>query len=329
MNPSPCRLGFAIEGTVKDKRHVVLHAATFSGYATLAEWVNPAAEAYLSAFAFAPDFRQHVREQGGSTRGYAGRCGASIIWWDIDRRDDLGRALDDARRLVGNILDEFRSLDEADPLVFHSGSKGFHVGLPAVWNPPPSTTFHRAARRFAETIADRASVTIDTSVYDKLRPFRLPNSRHPNTGRFKRRLDIDEFMNLPIDRILELAAEPIAFNLPTPKLSPDDLARLNALWSEAASADEQAREAAAARRSTDGPARLNRSTLEFLRDGANDGERATRLFQAAANCGEFWSVAELAEALLTEAALDCGLTPSEVRKQIADGLRHGGKGAVA
>jgi hypothetical protein len=327
MDTSRCRLGFAIRGTVKDKRHVVKHAAVFTGYATLAAWVDPFREAYLSAFTFSSEFQGHVLKMNGSTKGYAGRCGASVIWWDIDRRDDLERALRDARRLAANILDEFCFLDEDDLFLFYSGSKGFHVGFPAVWNIAPSTTCHRTVRRFAETIADRAGVTIDTSVYDKLRPFRLPNSQHPSTGRFKRRLTYEELMHMSIDRILELAAEPAPFDMPTPIPQLADLTRLNALWSDAAGSVEQVR-AEAADRLAGGSARLNRATFEFLRDGAAEGERAIRLFQAAANFAEFENVGELASYLLTEVGLDCGLSPSEVRKQINDGLRHGAKGAT-
>jgi hypothetical protein len=68
--------------------------------------------------------------------------------------------------------------------------------------------------------------------------------------------------------------------------------------------------------------RLNRATLEFIRDGATSGNRALALFSAAANLAEFGCSLELAEALLTEPALDSGLTPSEVMRQIRCGLDH-------
>ena len=50
------------------------------------------------------------------------------------------------------------------------------------------------------------------------------------------------------------------------------------------------------------------------RDGAREGERHVRLFRAAANLAEFDGPPALAHALLTEAALDSGLTPSAVRR---------------
>ncbi len=47
-----------------------------------------------------------------------------------------------------------------------------------------------------------------------------------------------------------------------------------------------------------------------------------RLFRAAANLAEFDGPPALAHALLTEAALDSGLTPSETRCAIDGGLAH-------
>jgi hypothetical protein len=63
-------------------------------------------------------------------------------------------------------------------------------------------------------------------------------------------------------------------------------------------------------------------TLQFIREGAAVGERAIRLFRAAANLAECGCPAALIEALLMEAALDCGLAPAEARRQIECGIAH-------
>ncbi|HEY2159261.1 MAG TPA: hypothetical protein VGH33_26785 [Isosphaeraceae bacterium] len=63
-------------------------------------------------------------------------------------------------------------------------------------------------------------------------------------------------------------------------------------------------------------------TREFIREGAVEGEREKRLFQAAANLAELDCPAELAHALLTESALDSGLTPGETRRAIDCGIAH-------
>jgi hypothetical protein len=72
----------------------------------------------------------------------------------------------------------------------------------------------------------------------------------------------------------------------------------------------------------DGAPTLTALTLDFIRDGASAGERAMRLFRAAANLAEFDCPPDLAHALLNEAALDSGFTPSEVKRQIECGLVH-------
>ena len=235
--------------------------------------------------------------------------------------------MSDARRLASAILHRYSAaLDDDDLLIFFSGAKGFHFGLPTFWGPAPSVTFHKAARRFAEALATAAGVSIDTSVYDKVRLFRAPNSRHPKTGLYKRRLSFDELMHLSADRIRQLAAAPEPFGLPI-VIAADPQA--DADWQATLKAVEREAEAKAQRRAAvaEGASLLNRATLDFIRDGADHGDRHRLLFSAAANLAEFACPPALAHALLTEAALDSGLTPADVRRQIECGLNHGGKGA--
>ena len=159
---------------------------------------------------------------------------------------------------------------------------------------------------------------IDSAIYDRVRLFRAPNSRHPKTGLHKRRFTYDELMGLNIDRIRELAAEPVGFDLGTVSATPPQLL---ADW-QAAEAEVHAHRAVRAVAGV-GPAdRLNHDNLEFIRTDADDGERHTRLFRAAANLKEFNASPKLVHALLTEAALDSGLSHSEVRRQIDCGIAH-------
>jgi hypothetical protein len=85
-----------------------------------------------------------------------------------------------------------------------------------IWAPAPFLDFNRVARRFAEGLAQLADVSIDASIYDKVRAFRAPNSRHPKTELHKRRLSLDELMNLSLDGIRSLAESPEPFTLPAP-----------------------------------------------------------------------------------------------------------------
>jgi hypothetical protein len=312
--------GYRIVGTTAGRRRFVDAAAALVGYAACDQKAEINREAYLSAFQFGADFRGYLYRTG-STKGFDGPCWAPIIWWDIDVADDLQAALDSARRLSSTILQRYRTLNDADMLLFFSGAKGFHVGLPLCWDAPPSLDFHRVTRRFAEGFAQLTGVSIDTGVYDKVRAFRAPNSKHPKTGLHKRRLAFDELMQLSLDGIRHLAELPEAFDLPAPAATCEQAA---ADWQAAATAVRQQAEAKAQRRAAmaNGVPTLNRQTLDFIRDGVQEGDRHRLLFSAAANLAEFGCPPALAHALLTEAALDCGLSPSDVHRQIDCGLNH-------
>jgi len=317
-------LGFRIVGPCTNERRLVDWQAALVGYASLDERAEVSSEAYLSAFTFGEEFRQRADSwQRVDVKGFDGICGAAFIWFDIDRTD-LEVARRDAARLCLTLIERY-SLDDDSLLAFFSGSKGFHVGLPTdLWQPTASLSFNAVAKRLAEGLAGAAQVVIDTGVFDKVRPFRAPNSRHGKTGLHKRRLSLDELMRLSVERIQELAREPLAFDVPTVSTRCDQAA---GDWLEAVERIEHEAEAARHRRaSSDGSARLNRATLDFIRDGAGTGDRHRLLFSAAANLAEFGCPVELAHELLSEASLDSGLSPSETRRQIDCGLNHSPKG---
>ena len=310
--------GFRVIGDTSKRRRLVDAAAALAGYAACDPKAEVDREAYLSAFSYGADFCRHLADTG-STRDFDGICWSPFIHFDIDRADPA-QALSDARGLALSILQRY-NLDDDDLLLFFSGSKGYHVDLPAFWQPAPSATFHRAARRFAELLAAGAGLSIDSGVYDKVRCFRAPNSRHPKTGLHKRRLSLDELLHLSPEGIRALAAKPAPFDLPAVSATGE---RAGQEWDQcvrliAAEAEAKAHHRAAV---VDGTARLNRATLDFIRDGADTGDRHRLLFSAAANLAEFGCPPALAHALLTEAALDSGLPPKDVHRQIECGLNH-------
>jgi len=323
---SDCHYGYRLVGNLWGQRRLVDAGRALAGYCACDATAKVESEAYLSAFRFPLAFRTWM-DDNGSPKGYADACGSPWLWLDIDQAGDLDGALRTTRRLVGLLLERYRTLDEGDLLTFFSGAKGFHTALPLAWGPPPSESFPAAARVMAERLAELAGVRIDSGVYDRVRAFRAPNSTHPKTGLHKRRLALDELLHLPIGRILDLAREPLPFDLPTTgKADPVAIAD----WAGATEVVRQRAEGIALRRadaSTNGPT-LNRPTLDYIRDGATEGDRHRLLFSASANLAEFGCPPALAHALLTEAGRDSGLSPSDVTRQIDCGLTHG-RGANA
>jgi hypothetical protein len=320
MTLRSCPYGFRIVGDCWGERRLVDAAAALAAYIACDPKADLDREAYLSAFAYGEDFRRQL-EETGSVRGFDGECLTPFITFDIDRADNLDAALADARRLASVILQRYPALDESDMLLFFSGSKGFNVALPTFWNPAPSVTFHRATRHFAEHLARLAGVTIDPAVYVKTQPLRAPNSRHAKTGLHKRRLSFEELTGLSVEGICQLAKRPEPFELPTPAVRCE---HAESDWRNAVEVVQRQVEVRAERRqsATNGEPCLNRLTLEFIRDGAAEGDRHRLLFSAAANLAAFGCPPALAHALLSEPGLDSGLSPSDVRRQIDCGLKY-------
>jgi len=327
----PCRLGFRIIGPTHGERRLVEWPRAFAAYCAADPRAGVEREGYLSAFTFEAEFREHLARTG-STRGYSGPCGSDWLWLDLDRDDAAGgieAALADARALCLQAGERF-GIDDDRLLCFYSGRRGFHVGVPLDgFNPAPGPAFHRIARKVAEGLAAAAGVTIDTGVYDAVRAFRAPNSKHPKTGLHKRRFTVRELLHLPASRIIAMAAEPEGFDVPAGGGCALDMP---AAWAEAAETVRAEDAAAAERRAAIGSgaaaSTLNRLTLDFIRDGAGVGDRHRRLFSAAADLAECGAPLELCRALLAEAALDSGLPPGEVERQIRCGVEHAAKGGA-
>jgi hypothetical protein len=242
---------------------------------------------------------------------------------DIDR-PNLVDALADARKLVAFLHQRYPEVEGVLP-VFFSGRRGFHVLLELTNSPAPAVGFHRVARTFAEGIATRAGVRIDTSVYDANHLIRLPNTRHPKTGLFKRRIDSEALFRLDVPRILEHAAHPAGDGIPSLRSCP---AQLAADWREAEQTTARATEARAAVRRDAGATpdeRAPRFFLDFLRFGTGEGERHVTLFRCAAWLTEQGAPPSLVFALLVEPGRDVGLTPRDVDRQIACGIEHARK----
>jgi hypothetical protein len=319
MKTSPFDIGFRVVGHKAARRRSIRHAAAFAAYAECDPRAELEQESYLSHFIFDRDFAEYLERNGTEAR-YDGPCGTPWLWWDVDRPDDLGAALRDARRLCGAILDRYREFDEDDPLIFLSGGKGVHVGIKTVWHPEPSPAFHAVAKAFCLNLAEAAGVVVDGTIYSKTRLFRAPNSKH-KSGLFKRRLTLDELTYLKPQAIIDLARHPEPFDIPT---GPALCLRAADDWSKARRAVERRVERWAAPR--DGAAKLSVFARRFLRDGELDErQREVSTFRVAAELSEVYltfGFDRLLFALLEETALDSGLTPAETRHAIEGGLNH-------
>lgn len=309
------RYGFMCFGKAGE-RLPIKAAAAFLAYCTLDPKAEPDRECFLGAFQYTAEFRTHLSETG-STRDYGGRCWSPWLWFDLDR-DDPALALDATRALVSYTLMQLTEFAEDHLLYFFSGSKGYHVGVPLTHAPAPSTTFNMVCKAVAERIAAERQVVIDSGIYDKVRLLRAPNSKHPETGLHKVRLTHAELMGLTHERIAVMARAPIPFDPPTTQVIPK---LLPIYWQDA---ETQVNERVTARvKATTTAGRLNRATMDYIRNGTQaGGSRHISLFSAAANLREFGASERMISALLEEVALDDGLPPKDVQRQILCGIQH-------
>jgi len=163
-------------------------------------------ECYSSIFAFKEDdIKKHVAEQGG-IKGYRGEASTECFFWDVDASDNLELALNSTRELYNRLINN-NYFDPSNIRVFYSGSKGIHI-----------YAFSSAIRKFGMSVKipiitrlvclklAKDISNIDTTVYNTTRIFRIPNSIHGGTGRFK--IDITGvFEFATADEIVSLSEE--------------------------------------------------------------------------------------------------------------------------
>jgi len=313
--------GFRVDGPLTGDRRRVDAARAFQAYCDCDARAGVDREGYLSSFWYADDFAEHLARTG-SPAGFAGSTWAPFVWLDVDRDEATGglaRALEDTRRLI-NVLDERYGIPRRVLLPFASGNKGFHVGAPtAPWAPSASADFHAVARRFAETIAGEAGVAIDAGVYDRVRAFRAPNSRHPKTGLHKRYIPVEILDTVTVTGVLGLARTPEPFHVPSVE-GVESVDFLVAAWDRAAqavaaqsaAAEQRRREIAAGTR----VASLNPATRAFLAGDVEQGDRHRLLYSAARNLAELGCPLPAVRALLIDPALDLGIPPRDVPRGI-------------
>lgn len=316
--------GFRIVGPCTGDRRRVHAPTAFAAYCRCDAKAGVDREAYLAAFQFADDFAEHLARTG-SPAGFTGSTWAPFVWCDVDRDEAAGgvaRALADTRQLV-DTLDERFGVPRDVLVPFVSGGKGMHLGIPtALWSPTASPDFHAVARQFVETVATAAGVAVDAGVFDRVRAFRAPNSRHPKTGLHKRFVPVEILDTVTVDGVLEMARMPEPFDVPsTDGVESADM--LVAVWDaagravadKAAAVEQQRLEVASGNRA----ARVNKLTRAVLNGEVVEGDRHRLIFSAAANLAELGCPLSAVCALLTEPALDTGLPPKDVARQIECG----------
>lgn len=136
---------------------------------------------------------------GPTFTDYEGMCrpALNLISFDFDS-EDLNKSLSDVRRFV-------EWLDIEDVIIFFSGSKGFHVLVHFDYFAINATEhLPNQLKDLAKYLADFYP-TLDTSIYNYNRKFRVPFTRHEKTDLYKIIISKEVLLNNDMDFIKNLA----------------------------------------------------------------------------------------------------------------------------
>lgn len=171
-----------------------------------------AKDVYSTPMLFTEDLLAYVqvhRNKNGnpSVEDYAGDGLLTAVHFDLDAKD-WAVALADLRRLVQGMEDRYGLGEAVRP--FFTGGKGFCASIPlAPFGGPlvgPCREIADAHKRLAASLVEGLGITtMDTSVYDAMRLWREPNTRHGKTGLHKIPLATTEVMELTPDLIARIS----------------------------------------------------------------------------------------------------------------------------
>jgi hypothetical protein len=169
---------------------------------------------------FTEDFKHYTAQNvnGGkpSVAGYPGPGMADIVPFDFDCKEDLALAFKDARTCVRSLEARYDVPLEALGVYF-SGCKGFSVELPTalLGGVEPTRNIAEVLKSIAMDVAG-ARVTLDTGIYENLRLWRTPNTRHGRSGLYKIPLKVAELLSADLQTIKGLATRPRELVAPAP-----------------------------------------------------------------------------------------------------------------
>ncbi len=166
-------------------------------------------DVYINTLRFDISFKTYVENQK-TVAGYHGQAFMAFFPIDIDHSD--------LRESQQTTIDLCTMLsDNGVPVevlrYYYSGNKGFHILIPnQLIGSKPSESISDYMKKFAGYLLD--TIDYDSTIYNHVRLFRLKNSKHQVSGRYKIPLTYQEIMMSSTDDIIELSQQPRDLKLP-------------------------------------------------------------------------------------------------------------------
>jgi len=164
---------------------------------------------YTSMFLFKEEYQKLIKDNEKNTSKPSVRgankfeCWCPYLWFDID-----AAKLEDATIDVQHLLRVIKTMGVLNlTVVFFSGSKGYHIGIPAsLFGFVPSQTLPTEMKNTAMAIAELAGIKID-NVYDHNRLWRVVDTIHGNTKIRKTEFDPQKLIELTLGEIKKIASK--------------------------------------------------------------------------------------------------------------------------
>lgn len=139
------------------------------------------------------------------------------LYFDIDN-NDMSISLEECKKLYLHLL---KFIPEESIIVYYTGKKGFHIECEAIaLGINPSNSLHETFRYIANDINKKLQMTsLDFSIYDQRRMWRLPGSAHQETGLYKNCLNKNMLFS-SIEKIVRYCSASIISDIKEQSFSP-------------------------------------------------------------------------------------------------------------
>ena len=175
--------------------------------------VDGHSEAFTSLYRYNDSLREHQQrsKNGTSIEGYSGPCAADFAGFDFDGKDDPTLALVHARTLVTRATT--LGVSRESIRCYFSGEKGIHVEIPfaspIIGYDTPKIVENICVSLAGDPNGEKGILsTVDAGIYSLTHIWRIPNTRHASSQRYKLPLTVGELFELEIPDMRDMAAQP-------------------------------------------------------------------------------------------------------------------------
>lgn len=155
---------------------------------------------YCSLYTFPEEAKQYFEANSNSIAGYKGKAYCDKLFFDLDSKEDVSKAKDDAQELIIRLQKAGLAV-EKHIRVFFSGNKGFHLEVPLSRDFEPEEL-----KALCVNIAGDLE-SFDTVVYNVIRTIRMSNTKHQSSGLYKVELNPQDLFEKDMEQIKFIAQQ--------------------------------------------------------------------------------------------------------------------------